>query len=175
VQQHSEGSRKQPDVSEAELQFALEKLRAEQNLPAGVVAGLIAALLIAGIWALITGLTGYPIRWMAMGVGFLVGYTVRIVGKGIDRIFGVVGALLSLIGCAIRNLLTMTYFVAVEEGIPYLEFLADMRLDLAIEIMMVTFDPMDIVFYAIAVYFGYRYAFRQVTEAELVRSLGKVV
>ncbi len=175
MQQRSEGSTKQPDVSGAELQFALEKLRAEQNLAAGVVVGSITALLIAGIWALITGLTGYPIRWMAMGVGFLVGYTVRIVGKGIDRIFGVVGALLSLIGCAIRNLLTMTYFVAVEEGIPYLEFLADMRLDLAIEIMMVTFDPMDIVFYAIAVYFGYRYAFRQVTGAELARSLGKLV
>ena len=165
----SEGSAEQPEVSDPALQFAVEKLRSEQNLPAGVVAGLIAALLSAGIWALITALIGYQIGFMAIGVGFVVGYTVRIVGKGIDPIFGIVGALLSLIGCAIGNLLTMTYFIAVQESIAYLELLADMNVDLAIEIMVVTFDPMDILVYGIAVYFGYRYAFRQVTEADLAQ------
>ena len=164
-----------PNVSTAELQFALEQLRSAQNLPAAVVAGLVAALLGAGIWALVTVLTGYQIGWLAIGIGFAVGYTIRIVGKGIDQIYGVIGALLSLIGCAIGNLLTMTYFVSVAEDIPYLELLAEINLDLAIEIMKVTFDPMDLVFYGIALYFGYRYAFRQVTEAEIAQSLGKSV
>jgi len=63
----------------------------------------------------------------------------------------------------------MTYFIAVQESIAYLELLADMNVDLAIEIMVVTFDPMDILVYGIAVYFGYRYAFRQVTEADLAQ------
>jgi len=169
------GSGEQPNVSAAELQFALEKLRSAQSLPAAIVAGLVTALLGAGTWALITVLTEYQIGWMAIGIGFAVGYTIRIVGKGIDRIYGVIGALLSLIGCAIGNLLTITYFVSASEGIPYLELLADMNLDLAIEIMTVTFDPMDILFYGIALYFGYRYAFRQITDADIARSLGKSV
>ncbi len=35
------------------------------------------------------------------------------------------------------------------------------------EIMKVTFYPMDILFYAIAVYEGYRFSFRQISEDEL--------
>jgi len=32
---------------------------------------------------------------------------------------------------------------------------------------------MDIIFYAIAVYFGYKYAFRTITEEDLTRALGR--
>lgn len=163
----------QPEVSPAELQFALDKIRSEQNLSAGVIAGLVAALAGAGIWALATALSEYQIGWMAIGVGFVVGYAVRIVGKGIDQIFGIVGGVLSVMGCAMGNLLTMTYFISAQEGVGYMDTLSGMTLDMATEIMVVTFSPMDIVFYGIAIYFGYRYAFRQVTEAELTQALGK--
>jgi hypothetical protein len=154
-------------LSEAELQFLLENLRSEQNLVGGIAGGLIAALLGASIWAVITVVSEYQIGWMAIGIGFLVGFSVRIAGKGIDQIFGVIGAVMSLVGCAVGNLLTMTYFVAVNENIPYIDLLSSMNLDMAIEIMTITFDPMDILFYGIALYFGYRYAFRQVTAETL--------
>jgi hypothetical protein len=160
-------------VSEPEIQLALEQLRSEQNLGMAVVAGLLAAFFGAGVWAATTVATGYQIGWMAIGIGFVVGLAMRLVGKGIDPIFGIVAAVLSLVGCVTGNLLTMTYFIADSQGIPYTELLAQMNLELAIEIMTVTFDPMDILFYAIAVYFGYRYAFRQLTEADYARALGK--
>jgi hypothetical protein len=32
---------------------------------------------------------------------------------------------------------------------------------------------MDLLFYGLAVYFGYKYAFRQITEQDLNRALGK--
>ena len=166
---------KQPAVSQAQARFALNRLRDNQNLTAGILAGAAVALVGAGIWALISALTEKQIGWMAIVVGFLVGYAVRLAGRGIDRIFGVVGAILSLMGCVVGNLLRASYFIAKAEGIPFLDLLAELDFSRAVEIMAATFDPLDIVFYAMAVYFGYRYSFRPVTEQDLIRSRGKAV
>ena len=160
-------SQEEPVVSEAQKQFALNRLRENQNLPAGVLAGAAAAFVGAGIWAFITVLSEYQTGLVAIGVGFLVAYAVRLAGKGIDRIFGIVGAIFALLGCLLGNLLTASYLIAKKEGIPFLDMLAQMDFDLAVEIMVATYEPMDILFYAIAVYFGYRYAFRPVTTKDL--------
>lgn len=162
-----------PNISEPELQMALELLREEQNLIMAFLAGSVAAVVGAIVWAGATIATGHQIGWMAIGIGFAVGIAMRVVGKGLDQIYGVVGAVLSLVGCALGNLLSMTYFIADAQGIPYGDLLAELNLDVAIELMTATFEPMDVLFYAIAVYFGYRYAFRQLTEADFARALGK--
>ena len=52
---------------------------AASNLPPGVVAGLGAAIVGAAIWAAITAATDYQIGFMAIGVGFLAGFAVRLV------------------------------------------------------------------------------------------------
>jgi len=160
-------------LSEPEIQMAMEQLRSEQSLVMATLAGLVAAVVGASIWAAVTVATGFQIGWIAIGIGFAVGIAIRYVGKGIDQIFGVVAGVLSLLGCGLGNLLSVAYFVADAESIPYVELLAQMDLDVAIEIMTATFDPMDIVFYAIAVYFGYRSAFRELTDADFARALGK--
>jgi hypothetical protein len=162
-------SQEQPQVSEAQKQFALNRLRDNQNLPAGILAGAAAALVGAGIWAFIVVLTEYQTGLVAIGVGFLVAYAVRLAGKGIDRIFGVVGAIFALLGCLVGNLLTACYLIAKTEGIPFLDVLAQMDFSRVVEIVVATFEPMDILFYALAVYFGYRYAFRPVTTEDLRR------
>jgi hypothetical protein len=160
-------------LSEPELLMAMDRLRDEQNLMMGVLAGLVAAVLGAAIWATATIATGQQIGWLAIGIGFLVGAAVGMVGKGIDRKFGFAGAALALVGCALGNLFTVAYFIAQADGTPYFELLARLDLESILEIMIVAFDPMDLLFYAFAAYFGYRYALREVTEADLARALGK--
>lgn len=160
-------------LSEPELLMAMDRLRDEQNLMMGVLAGLVAAVLGAAIWATATIATGQRIAWLAIGIGFLVGAAVGMVGKGIDRMFGFAGAALALIGCALGNLFTVAYFIAQADGTPFFELLARLDLESILEIMISTFDPMDLLFYAFAAYFGYRYALREVTEADLARALGK--
>jgi len=167
---HDETVAAQP--SEAELRLIIEQLRGNQNLAAGTLAGLVAALVAAGIWALITALTEYQIGFMAIGVGFLVGIAMRVVGKGIEPVFGIVGAALSLLGCLIGNLLTVSWFIAASEGVPYWELLGSLNLEFAIEILTVTFDPMDLVFYGIAVYFGYKYSFVPLALPESTNTTG---
>lgn len=132
---------------------------AASNLPLGVVAGLGAAIVGAAIWAAITAATDYQIGFMAIGVGFLAGFAVRLVGKGAEPIFGIAGAVLALLGCALGNLLTVTWFYAQEQGVPFFPVLTSFDFALMIELMKLWFMPMDLLFYAIAAYCGFRYAF----------------
>ena len=96
-------------------------------------------------------------------------------GKGIDQIFGVIGATMSLVGCLLGNVFTIAYFISVDTGMSVIDVLAQMDVAIVIELMMETFQVMDILFYALAVYFGYRYAFRQLTMDDFNRALGRIM
>jgi hypothetical protein len=43
---------------------------------------------------------------------------------------------------------------------------------LMIEMMGATFSPIDLLFYALAVYQGYRLSFRRITQAEIDKAVG---
>ncbi len=151
----------------AAVQRALDTLREDQNFNAAISAGMVAAVIGAVAWAAITVATEYQIGWMAVGVGFLVGYAVRRFGHGIEPRFGYLGAALALAGCALGNLLTVIGFVGRSEHISYLSLLGRLNWGAVPGIMAATFNPMDLLFYGIAVYEGYKFSFRVVTPAEV--------
>src|SRR5690348_8928868 len=94
------------DVSKkvAALTEALKKeLQKQQDPVYAIVGGLSAALLSAVLWAVITVATKYQIGYMAVGVGLLVGFAVRLFGAGVDQYFGIIGAFFSLLGCLLGN------------------------------------------------------------------------
>ena len=151
------------------FQAAQQRLKSEQNLVLAALAGGVAALLGACIWAAVTVTTNYQIGWMAVGVGFLVGYAVRSFGKGIDKSFGIAGAGWSLAGCAAGNLLTIVGTISNQQNIPIVNILEKLDLEIVASLMQATFNPMDLLFYGIAVYEGYRFSFRQVSQADLTK------
>jgi len=102
-----------------------------------------------------------------VGVGFLVGFTVRQFGKGIDTSFGIAGAALALIGCLSGNLLTICILIAREENIPVVSLLSQLTPAVAVNLLKVTFNPIDLLFYAIAVYEGYKFSFKTITDDEM--------
>jgi hypothetical protein len=156
-----------PQFDEAQLQYALGQLRSEQNLTLGTAAGAIAALIGAVLWALITVITKFQIGWMAVGVGFLVGIAIRNFGKGVDKIFGIVGAGLALLGCGLGNVLAVCGIIAADQDMGFFEVLSKLDLVIVKELMVATFSPMDLLFYGFAVYEGYKLSFRQVTEQDI--------
>jgi hypothetical protein len=162
-------------MTEEEVRRAMEFFRQEQNLVAGGLAGLVAAVTGAAIWAGITVATDYQIGWMAVGIGFLVGIAVRTVGKGVDQVFGITGAVMALIGCALGNVFTVAYFIAMQTGAPLAEVLTQLDVDLLLERLISTFQVTDLLFYGMAVYFGYRYAFRELTMDDFNRALGRAM
>jgi hypothetical protein len=110
----------------------------------------------AALWAAITVFTGYQIGWMAVGVGFLVGIAVRKFGNGTTMSFGVMGAVLSLAGCLAGNLLAVVGFFAREQAAPFFATLSGMNPSTAVNVLLQTGSPIDLLFYAIAVYEGFK-------------------
>jgi len=154
------------EIDQAKFYMLMQELKENQNLSFGVIGGAIAAVIGATIWAMITAATNFQIGWMAVGVGFLVGFTVRICGKGIDRIFGIMGSVLSLLGCLAGNLFTVCIVVSRHQGIPLLDLLSRLNPEITVRIMTATFSPMDLLFYGIAVYEGYKFSFRKLSKAD---------
>lgn len=149
---------------------AIEKLRFHQDFNYAIIGGILAALVSAALWAVITVATKYQIGYMAIGVGFLVGFGIRFFGSGIDKKFGFLGAVLALLGCLTGNLLSQIGFYANEQSMGFLEVLNLLDFTYIPSILVESFSPMDLLFYGIAVYAGYRFAFRQLTPA-LLKSL----
>jgi hypothetical protein len=156
-------------LDQAKVETLIRDVRARQNLGLGIVGGVAAAIVGAVIWATITVLSEVQIGWMAVGVGFLVGSAVRLLGKGIDKPFGYAGAAISLFGCLLGNVLTICGFVANKEGVPLSAVLLHINFAAIPEAMAATFQPMDLLFYGIAIYEGYRFSFRRITPAEVAR------
>ena len=165
----------EPVISDHQAQMAFETFQSEQNLMMGTLAGLVASLAGAGVWAAATIISGFQIGFMAIGIGILVGFAVRQMGNGMDQSFGVVGGAMSLIGCALGNVLYITYYVADNQGMAYMDIVTQLNFGIVSEMLSATFEPMDLLFYGLAVYFGYKYAFRQITETDLNRALGKAM
>jgi len=160
-----------PQLDPAMIEVAFQKFEAEQSMVGGFLAGAVAALVGAGVWALVTILTGYQIGFMAIGVGFLVGLAVQFFGKGISKIFGVMGAALALIGCLLGNYFTVVHFVGEAEGLGFFDTLSQINPAAIPELMMVTFSPMDLVFYGIAVYEGFKLSIRKISAEELQEAI----
>ena len=135
--------------------ISLEELRAQQNLPMGLVGGILASILCIAVWSLITVLTKYQITYMAIGVGFAVGFSIQKLGKGITPIYGVIGAILSLLTCFIGNLISSVCLIADEVNFSYSEAFSSLDSDTIIMIVKETFQFMDVLFYGIAIYTGY--------------------
>ena len=163
-------------IDQIRLQQHLQEVRDNQNLAMGVLGGIGAAALGAWVWAMVAYYTDYQIGWMAIGVGFLVGYSVRQFGKGVDTSFGVIGAVFSLAGCLAGNLLTVCVFIAKEEGVEVTAVLSQLDFDTSVEMLVETFNPMDILFYSFALYYGYKSSFYRISDEklkELTRPAGR--
>ncbi|WP_289054719.1 toxin-antitoxin system YwqK family antitoxin [Carboxylicivirga marina] len=145
----------------------LNVLRAHQDFYYAIIGGLLASLISGVIWAAITVSTEYQIGYMAIGVGLIVGFAVRFFGAGIDQKFGFLGAGLALLGCLSGNLFSQVGFYAHEASLSYLEVLSYLDLSAIINILIESFSPMDVLFYGIALYEGYKLAFRRVSELDI--------
>lgn len=157
-----------PTISEAKLSRYKEQLMHEQNLPFGVAAGVSAAVVMGLLWAAITVVTEFQIGYMAVAVGFGVGYAVRYAGRGLDKIFGIAGAVLALLGCLLGNFFSLVGFAAKSMDRNFFEILLSIDYGMVPAAMLEAFSPMDLLFYGIAIYEGYKFSFRQITEAELL-------
>ncbi len=136
------------------------KLRAEQNFGMALAAGIGAAIAGAALWAGVTVTTHYELGLMSVVVGVIVGKAVRGAGRGIDKQFGYAGAACALFGSVLGTFLSDVGILAEHQGVPFGEIMGRMNADFAIKMFTTLFQPVDVLFYAIAVYEAYRFSFK---------------
>jgi hypothetical protein len=127
------------------------------NLVLATLAGLAAAFVAAIAWGAITAATHYRIGFMAIGVGLIVAFAVRYAGGGHDSRFAYVSGALSLLGCVAGNYFAACALLAADQHVDVLRTVAIVTPHIA-DFMKETFRPMDLLFYAIGAYFGFKYA-----------------
>lgn len=160
--ERTEGRPESADVERPELHddFYGQPISSPSFL-VGAAAGLVTAVLGAAVWAIATVVSGYQIGWMAIGVGALVGLSVRKAAPSHDRRLGMVGAACALFGCLLGNLAACYEFVAREFHSGYLETVQGLGVSGSLEVLKSTSSPIDLIFYALAIGQGYKLAFHR--------------
>lgn len=156
----------QAAAASAPARLDVAKLRAEQNAGMALAAGIAAALAGAALWAAVTVTTHYELGLMSVVVGVMVGKAVRATGQGIDPVFGYIGGACALFGSLIGAVLSDVGILAAHQDLPYAEVLHRLSPDYAMNLYTTLFQPLDLLFYGIAVYEAYKFSFKY----RLVRS-----
>ena len=144
-----------------------ERLRMEQNFPMAIIAGIFTGIFGAILWGTITVATNFQIGYMAIAIGAGVGFSMRYTGKGIDQIFGITGGMVAVLSCVLGNFLSVIGFTANSEGLGYTETLLSFNYAYFVPLLLETFSIIDLFFYGIAGYEGYKFAFRVLSERDL--------
>ena len=106
----------------------MQECQDNQSLFKAIFFGFFASLLAASLWALVVVITNYQIGYMAIVVGFIVGITVKYMGKGIDTIYGIIGALLAVFSCILGDFLSTAYLASVSMKIDSLTFIKHLNI-----------------------------------------------
>ncbi|PBC61711.1 hypothetical protein BKI49_22150 [Streptomyces sp. Tue6028] len=123
------------------------------NLALGLAAAFVAALVAAGVYGAIIGLTKHEIGWAAVGVGFLVGLAAGRVG-GRNQILPVASVILSVASIYLGQLVGEAMIGAKELGVGFNEVFFD-HFDVVQEAWKEQADPLTFVFFAIAAYVAF--------------------
>jgi uncharacterized membrane protein YsdA (DUF1294 family) len=154
-------------IDPQKLERYMNRIRDEQKLSLGIIGGFLGAAIGAVLWAVVTVVTEYQIGYMALGVGFLAGFGVRLLGKGIDAKFQYVGAALALMGCLAGNLMVIIIFGSLETGISITTILSRLTPAVIVDLYTATFNVMDLLFYGLAITIGYKYSLKTIPKEDL--------
>jgi hypothetical protein len=134
-------------------------------------AGAVAALVGAILWMVFVQLTGYEVGIVAIGIGFLVGQAMAATA-GTSTQLPPIGAVLSLIGCLVGQVLTDAHFFGEAFGLGTGRALQEMVSDLGLgwDVFTTGFSPIDLLFWLIAGYEGYKLTARAVEQRNAARN-----
>ncbi len=155
-------------LDETKLNAYLEGLKKEQNMPMAIVGGIIGALVSGGLWAAITVATETQFVFFSIVVGIIVGFIVRVLGKGMSIPFGIIGAIFSLLGCVLGNILAIVVIYSNEAGVNYGTVFQEMGMGGMIDLVISSADFMTLLMYGLAIFIGYSASSREITEEEII-------
>lgn len=137
-----------------------EQLLAQENLRKGILFAVIACLVGAVAWGLVSISLGRQMGAMAIVVGIGVGFAMR-QGKGVRPIFGMIAGALALLSCILGDFITIIGLTAKSNAMTYMEVFSNADFKEIQSVMLGNFASMSLVFYAFAVYEGFKFSYRK--------------
>jgi hypothetical protein len=177
VKQRNKMSEEQKDpADDTETVFEVDKsdfskhwqyLKKRENLWAGTLAGIGAAVICLAIWIIIMKLTGYKVGWMAFAEGFGIGYAMQYFGKGVSPQFGIVGGAIALIAWLLGNFFTAAIIFSRLKNISLMTLMSRIDFSMVTVFLKAVIGPVDFLLCAAAVYTAYYIGFKRVVPDNL--------
>lgn len=145
----------------------------EQSLGLALIAGTAVGVVGALVWAAAAVSSGKQIGYLALGIGFVVGFVVRKAGRGTSWLYGVVAALCTAGSCVLGMVLSYAIQVALSES-PTLDAAALERLFGVLftvsftEAIRASLDPVSGVFTLVATYQAFQLGYARPSKDEPV-------
>ena len=118
-------------------------------------AALTGAILAGLIWPLFAAAVGHGVSPMALAAGFMVGFGVRLQGRG--AVYQVVGIIGTILGCAIGSALSAATLQAINDGAGLGGVIGVVSDSGALlQAVMSTYSYLDLIAYGLALYFAFR-------------------
>ncbi|MBD3421601.1 MAG: hypothetical protein GF398_15910 [Chitinivibrionales bacterium] len=160
-----------PEVME---QFK-DRFRKHENLVMGILAGVGAALVCLALWAVVAIVLKLSIVWVGVGLAFGVSFAIRFAGKGVDQLYGIISAAITVIANLCGILITAVSLLSNQGGKTIMEVAASLTPDLAatlISAMFKTSLPTFFLAMVISIAAAYYFAFKHVTMVDLAKAAG---
>lgn len=123
------------------------------NIGLGLAAAFAAAVVSAGVYGAIIGMTKHEIGWAAVGVGFLIGLAAGRIG-GRNPVLPVASAILSLAAVYLGQLVGEAMLIADQVNAGFSEVFFQ-HADVVQEAWKADADPLTFLFFAIAAYVAF--------------------
>ena len=125
------------------------------NVVLAIMAGLLAAAIGAGIWMGVEVSLNLKLGYVAIAIGALVGYAIRIAGHGSNPLYGVLGAVLTLAGCLGGEILSNLYLASTAQQ-SMLSLAQSTDYVQMVQTIFTKMDPIGYIIYGIGIYEGYK-------------------
>ena len=127
-------------------------LLAEQNFPAAVVAGLIAAALAGIAYGIVVYKWPFSYGFAAAGVGMFVGFWMQFLGRGIDLKFGVAAGVFTVGGILLGKLTLAVIHLAPARVSSMFDVFTNDKLTWAYMEQYLTISLIELVYWFVAVF-----------------------
>jgi hypothetical protein len=125
------------------------------NVVLAIVAGLVAAAIGAGIWMAVEVTFKLQIGYVAIAIGALVGLAIRTLGHGTHVIYGVIGAVLTLVGCLGGEILSHLYLTSTAQQSMY-DLARSTDYVQTVQGIFTKMDPIGYLIYGLGIFEGYK-------------------